>query len=83
MPKDWALLVHCWRGGKALRYADLAVARIDSMPGSLPAAKTFRARVNAELPQLAQHFRYVTICSCTGTSKTAAGCGDRCRGTGG
>ena len=33
--------------------------------------KAFRARVNAELPQLAQRFRYVTICGCTGTGKTA------------
>ena len=72
MPKDWAPLVYCWRGGKRSGTLTWLLREISSTQNNLPAAtKAFRARVNAELPQLAQRFRYVTICGCTGTGKTA------------
>jgi len=72
MPKDWAPLVYCWRGGKRSGTLTWLLREIGFDARQLAGGyKAFRARVNAELPQLAQRFRYVTICGCTGTGKTA------------
>lgn len=71
-PKDWAPLVYCWRGGKRSGTLTYLLREIGFDARQLAGGyKAFRARVNAELPQLAQRFRYVTICGCTGTGKTA------------
>ena len=62
---------------QALRHADLAVARDRFDAKASRRLQGVPARVNAELPQLAQRFRYVTICGCTGPRQDrAADCGD-------
>lgn len=71
-PKDWAPLVYCWRGGKRSGTLTWLLREIGFDARQLSGGyKAFRARVNAELPALAQRYRYVTICGCTGTGKTA------------
>lgn len=72
MPKDWAPLVYCWRGGKRSGTLVWLLREIGFDARQLAGGyKAFRARVNAELPALARRFRYVTVCGCTGTGKTA------------
>lgn len=71
-PKDWAPLVYCWRGGKRSGTLTWLLREIGFDARQLSGGyKAFRARVHAELPTLAQRYRYVTICGCTGTGKTA------------
>lgn len=70
-PKDWSPLVYCWRGGKRSGTLTYLLREIGFDAKQLAGGyKAFRARVNDELPALAQRFRYVTICGCTGTGKT-------------
>ncbi|MBL8308930.1 MAG: tRNA 2-selenouridine(34) synthase MnmH [Burkholderiales bacterium] len=71
-PKDWSPLVYCWRGGKRSGTLTWLLREIGFDARQLSGGyKAFRARVNSELPALAQRHRYVTICGCTGTGKTA------------
>ena len=71
-PRDWAPLIYCWRGGKRSRALTLVLREIGFKAVQLEGGyKAYRARVAAELTELPRGFRYVTICGCTGTGKTA------------
>lgn len=71
-PKDWAPLVYCWRGGKRSGTLTYLLREIGFDARQLAGGyKAFRGRVNDELPALAARYRYLTICGCTGTGKTA------------
>ena len=71
-PRDWAPLIYCWRGGKRSRSLTLVLREIGFKAVQLEGGyKAYRARVAAELTELPKQFRYVTICGCTGTGKTA------------
>lgn len=71
-PRDWAPLVYCWRGGKRSRSLTVVLREIGFKAAQLEGGyKAYRARVAAELTELPRKFRYVTICGCTGTGKTA------------
>ena len=82
MPKDWAPLVYCWRGGKRSGTLTGCCARSASTPAACRRLQGVPARVNAELPQLAQRFRYVTLRLHRHRQDRAADCIGRCRGTG-
>lgn len=71
-PRDWAPLIYCWRGGKRSRALTLVLREIGFKAVQLEGGyKAYRARVATELTELPKQFRYVTICGCTGTGKTA------------
>ena len=71
-PRDWAPLIYCWRGGKRSRSLTLVLREIGFKAVQLEGGyKAYRARVATELTKLPKQFRYVTICGCTGTGKTA------------
>ena len=71
-PRDWAPLIYCWRGGKRSRSLTLVLREIGFKAVQLEGGyKAYRARVATELTGLPKAFRYVTICGCTGTGKTA------------
>jgi tRNA 2-selenouridine synthase len=71
-PKDWAPLIYCWRGGKRSGVTTYLLREIGFNAVQLDGGyKAFRARVNADLETLPAQFRYVTLCGCTGTGKTA------------
>ena len=71
-PRDWAPLIYCWRGGKRSRSLTLVLREIGFKAVQLEGGyKAYRARVAAELTELPKRFKYVTICGCTGTGKTA------------
>ncbi len=71
-PRDWAPLVYCWRGGKRSRSLTMVLREIGFKAAQLEGGyKAYRARVAAELTGLPRRFRYVTVCGCTGTGKTA------------
>lgn len=71
-PRDWAPLVYCWRGGKRSRSLTMVLREIGFKAAQLEGGyKAYRARVASELTELPRKFRYVTICGCTGTGKTA------------
>ncbi len=71
-PRGWSPLVYCWRGGKRSGTLTWLLREIGFDARQLTGGyKAFRARVNAELPAFAQRPRYVTLCGCTGTGKTA------------
>lgn len=71
-PRDWAPLIYCWRGGKRSRSLTLVLREIGFKAVQLEGGyKAYRAKVAAELTELPKRFRYVTICGCTGTGKTA------------
>ena len=71
-PRDWAPLIYCWRGGKRSRSLTLVLREIGFKAVQLDGGyKAYRARVALELTELPKRFRYVTICGCTGTGKTA------------
>ena len=71
-PRDWAPLIYCWRGGKRSRSLTLVLREIGFKAVQLEGGyKAYRARVATELTELPKQFRYVTICGCTGTGKTA------------
>jgi len=71
-PRDWAPLVYCWRGGKRSRSLTMVLREIGFKAAQLEGGyKAYRARVAQELTELPKRFRYVTVCGCTGTGKTA------------
>jgi tRNA 2-selenouridine synthase len=71
-PKDWSPLIYCWRGGKRSGVTTHILREIGFNAVQLDGGyKAFRGRVNEDLPRLSKKFRYVTICGCTGTGKTA------------
>lgn len=71
-PRDWAPLVYCWRGGKRSRSLTVVLREIGFKAAQLEGGyKAYRARVAVELTELPRQFRYVAICGCTGTGKTA------------
>ncbi len=71
-PKDWSPLIYCWRGGKRSGVTTHILREIGFNAVQLDGGyKAFRGRVNEDLPLLSKKFRYVTICGCTGTGKTA------------
>ncbi len=71
-PKDWSPLIYCWRGGKRSGVTAYLLREIGYNAVQLDGGyKAFRGRVNAELETLPTKFRYVTLCGCTGTGKTA------------
>ena len=71
-PRDWAPLIYCWRGGKRSRSLTLVLREIGFKAVQLEGGyKAYRARVATELTELPKQFRYITICGCTGTGKTA------------
>ncbi len=70
-PREWQPLVYCWRGGK--RSGSLALIldqigfKVTLVDGGY---KAFRAALVADLPQLAERYRYRVICGPTGSGKT-------------
>lgn len=70
-PKSWQPLVYCWRGGN--RSGALATIlgaigfKVTLIDGGY---KAYRSAVLADLPDLAQRFRYRVVCGRTGTGKT-------------
>ena len=70
-PKNWQPLVYCWRGGN--RSGALATIlgaigfKVTLIDGGY---KAYRTAVLADLPALAQRFRYRVVCGRTGTGKT-------------
>jgi len=70
-PKNWQPLVYCWRGGN--RSGALATIlgaigfKVTLIDGGY---KAYRSAVLADLPDLAQRFRYRVVCGRTGTGKT-------------
>lgn len=70
-PKHWQPLVYCWRGGN--RSGALATIlgaigfKVTLIDGGY---KAYRSAVLADLPALAQRFRYRVVCGRTGTGKT-------------
>ncbi len=71
-PRDWAPLVYCWRGGKRSRSLTMVLREIGFKAAQLEGGyKAYRAHVAQELTELPKRFRYVTVCGCTGTGKTA------------
>ncbi|MGL4233919.1 MAG: tRNA 2-selenouridine(34) synthase MnmH, partial [Casimicrobium sp.] len=71
-PKDWSPLIYCWRGGKRSGVTTHILREIGFNAVQLDGGyKAFRGLVNEDLPLLSKKFRYVTICGCTGTGKTA------------
>jgi tRNA 2-selenouridine synthase len=71
-PKDWSPLIYCWRGGKRSGVTTHILREIGFNAVQLDGGyKAFRGRVNEDLPRLSKKFRYVTICGCTDTGKTA------------
>jgi tRNA 2-selenouridine synthase len=71
-PKDWSPLIYCWRGGKRSGVTTYLLREIGFNAVQLDGGyKAFRARVNDDLETLPSTFRYVTLCGCTGTGKTA------------
>lgn len=70
-PKSWQPLVYCWRGGN--RSGALATIlgaigfKVTLIDGGY---KAYRSAVLADLPALAQRFRYRVVCGRTGTGKT-------------
>ncbi len=71
-PKDWSPLIYCWRGGKRSGVTTHILREIGFNAVQLDGGyKAFRGRVNDELPLLSKRFKYVTLCGCTGTGKTA------------
>lgn len=71
-PKDWSPLIYCWRGGKRSGVTAYLLREIGFNAVQLDGGyKAFRARVHDDLETLPSKFRYVTLCGCTGTGKTA------------
>lgn len=71
-PRDWSPLIYCWRGGKRSGFTAHVLCEIGFNAIQLDGGyKAFRARVNEDLETLPRQFRYVTLCGCTGTGKTA------------
>jgi tRNA 2-selenouridine synthase len=71
-PRDWAPLIYCWRGGKRSGFTTHMLREIGFDARQLVGGyKAYRGRVNADLQQLPQRLRLITICGCTGTGKTA------------
>lgn len=70
-PKDAAMLVYCFRGGKRskLWFDTLSTIgfRVDRLPGGW---KQYRAWVREQLEELPRRFRYHVLCGPTGCGKT-------------
>ena len=71
MPRDWAPVVYCWRGGK--RSASLAHVlneigwRAVQLDGGY---RTWRRHVVEALTRVPSQFRYVVVCGLTGSGKS-------------
>ena len=71
MPRDWAPVVYCWRGGK--RSASLAHVlneigwRAMQLEGGY---RTWRRHVVDALTSIPSRFRYVVVCGLTGSGKS-------------
>lgn len=70
-PKGWKPLVYCWRGGQRSNSLALVLGQIGFQVHLVEGGyKAFRGEVLAQLPELAQRFRYRVVCGPTGSGKT-------------
>lgn len=70
-PRDWKVLVYCWRGGgrsgalaQVMRQVGWDVSRLEG------GYKAFRRQVVAELDELPKPFTFRVICGATGSGKS-------------
>lgn len=70
-PKSWRPLIYCWRGGKRSAAMVHILREIGWDAHRLEGGyKAYRRAVAAELPQLAQRFRFRVVCGLTGSGKS-------------
>jgi tRNA 2-selenouridine synthase len=70
-PKGWRPLIYCWRGGKRSAAMVHILREIGWDAHRLEGGyKAYRRTVAAELPQLAQRFRFRVVCGLTGSGKS-------------
>jgi tRNA 2-selenouridine synthase len=70
-PRDWRLLVYCWRGGNRSGALATVLARIGWRTEILEGGyRAFRRHVLAELEQLPSTLRFIVIAGRTGSGKS-------------
>jgi tRNA 2-selenouridine synthase len=71
MPREWAPLVYCWRGGQRSGALTHVLERIGWRVRQLEGGyRAYRRRVLADLEQWPQRFEFRVICGTTGSGKS-------------
>jgi tRNA 2-selenouridine synthase len=71
MPREWAPLVYCWRGGQRSRSLAHVLGEIGFRAAQLDGGyRAYRRHVVAMLTDLPDRFRYRVICGLTGSGKS-------------
>ncbi|MEM9135898.1 MAG: tRNA 2-selenouridine(34) synthase MnmH [Cyanobacteria bacterium P01_F01_bin.42] len=71
MPKDYAPVVYCWRGGQRSFSMATILSQVGWRTGVLSGGyKTYRKHVRQQLETVPRQFQFNVLCGLTGTAKT-------------